>query len=145
MGAFIHKRDVNRRKWEILKQDTRPNRWRSLYATLNLKGSIAITRFTHEALGSPEAYVILFDPVHETIGLKPARAKDANAVLPTPKGRHGGLTIKAGTLISQFSVYINETTTFPRCFIDRDGVLILDMRDTRSASRGRNKARAISF
>ncbi len=145
MGAYVHTRDVARRKWETCKQEKRPSRWRSLYATLNKKGSIAITRFTHESLGSPEAYIILFDPANETIGLKPAKNIDANAVEPRPKGIHGGFVVKAGTLISQFSLYISETTYFPRCFIDGDGVLILDLRDTRSASRAKDRNRVSGF
>jgi hypothetical protein len=118
------------RKWEACPRDAKEARWSVPYATLNAQGDIVLSRATHEAMGSPEAYILLFDRERDTIGLRPARHAEKNAYPARPRGKHGGRRIRGYRLIREFGVAIFETVRFHRCMKDRDGTLILDTRDT---------------
>jgi len=131
---YVEPRMVNRR-WETCPIDIKPARWQSLYASINARGAITITQFTHLALGAPEAYVLLFERAKETIGLKPARSGDKNAYPAVEFGRHGGRRIRGHRLLQEFGITVFETKRFRQCMLDQTGVLILDLRDTVPATR----------
>jgi hypothetical protein len=54
-----------------------------MYASINTYGDIIISRVTHEALGKPEAYQLLFDRERDVIGLRPARIGVDQHAFPT--------------------------------------------------------------
>ena len=85
-------RNVNvRRRWEECPRDVRDCRWATLYATMNPEGDIVISRRTHEVLGSPDSYVLLYDRERDVIGLKPALlGVEKNAYPARVRGRYGG-------------------------------------------------------
>ena len=124
--------------WEVCPRDETNGRWAALYATLNPGGDIVISRFTHEAMGRPEAYLLMFDRTNSVIGLRGAKASlDKNAYPARSRGRHGGRVIRGFRLCSEFGIWVNETVKFPRAKIDGDGVLILDLRQIQTAARQR--------
>ncbi|MBV9240881.1 MAG: hypothetical protein JO314_02635 [Acidobacteria bacterium] len=135
---MIDAQDIRRHyNWEMAPHDTKQTRWSSLYATIAPNGNISLTRVTHEALGAPEAYQILYDRNLHVLGLQPAR-RGANHAYPVhPHTARGGKRLRAYRIIRQFSLYLNETVRFPRCFIDRSGILILDMKDVIPCGRKR--------
>ena len=58
-----------RRSWEECPKDSRIDaRWGVLYATLNTECHFRLSRITHEALGSPDSYVLLYDRERDVIG-----------------------------------------------------------------------------
>ena len=126
-----------RRNWEECPKDQGGNaRWGVLYATLNREGHIRISRVTHEALGSPDSYVLLYDRERETIGMRPARlAVEKNAYKAIDRGPYGGKRVNSFKLCREFGIQIGETVRFHHCAIDNSGVLILDLRDTVAAKR----------
>jgi len=127
-----------RRKWEKCPRDRQPGRWATLYAAIYTNGTITLSRHTHEALGSPEACVLLYDRDTNVVGLRPAnKALDKDAYPVAPKGTHGGQRIYAHRLIHEFGIYLSETVRFPRCIIDREGTLILDLKDVQPAMKKR--------
>lgn len=118
-----------KRKWEIFPNTERVGRWCNLYATLNKQGDIMISRFTHEALGSPENYLLLFDQETQVIGLRAARPGQKDTYPARPRGAYGGQRIRAFRLCRRHAVKIEGTVRFPRAEIDREGILILDLKD----------------
>ena len=38
-----------------------PSRWAAPYVTLNPEGKIVLSRYTHETMREPEAYILLYD------------------------------------------------------------------------------------
>jgi hypothetical protein len=132
------KRNYN---WEVAPRDEKQNRWSSLYATLAPNGYIALTRKTHEALGAPEAYLVMYDRNLHVLGLQPSRVGAKNAYPANEIGAHGGRRIHAFRVLRQFSLYVEATLRFPRCFIDHSGTLVLDMKDVIPAGRGGNRRR----
>ena len=131
-----------RRDWEECPNNpgTTEARWGVLYATLNMEGHIRISRVTHERLGSPDSYVLLYDRAREVIGLRPARlAVDQNAYRAIDRGPYGGKRINAFRLCREFEIETNQTVRFHHCQIDNSGVLILDLRDTQAVRKGRGR------
>ena len=124
--------------WEVCPRDEGNGRWAEIYATLNPAGDIVISRFTHEAMGKPEAYLLMFDRLHAVIGLRGARLSiDENAYPARSRGRHGGRVIRGLRLCREFGIWANETIKFPRAKIDGDGILLLDLHQTMPAARPR--------
>lgn len=125
-----------RRNWEECPREARESRWTSLYATLNPHGDIVISRHTHEMLGAPDSYVLLFDRERAVIGLRPARSEvEKNAYPARGRGRHGGRRIRGYRLCREFGIRVDHTVRFHRCQMDNMGILLLDLKDTRSATR----------
>ena len=126
-----------RRSWEVCPRELgNEARWGVLYATLNTEGHIRLSRVTHEALGSPESYELLYDRERETIGLRPARlAVEKNAYKAIDRGPYGGKRINGYRMCRQFGIDLNATVRFHHCQIDNSGVLILDLRDTVPAKK----------
>lgn len=123
-----------RRKWEKVPRDREPGRWASLYAAMYGDGTITLSKRTFEALGEPNACVLLYDRETHVVGLRPASpAIEKDAYPIHAKGKFGGRRVFGHRLIRDFGIYLPETVRFPRCLIDRDGTLILDLKDVRPA------------
>jgi len=136
---MLHTENVNvRRNWELCPRGAEESRWTSMYASLNTYGDIIISRVTHELLGKPEAYQLLFDRERDVIGLRPARIGVASHAFPArTRGRHGGQRIRGHKMIREFGIYLDATRVFHRCQMDNQGVLILDLKDSRTISSKR--------
>ena len=116
------------------------NRWSKLHASMYTNGEIALTRFTQEELGAPDAYTLLYDAELKIIGLRPANTAAAHkAFFAQRKGRHGSRSIRAWRLLRQYNIELDATVTFPRCVIDHTGTLILDLNDTEAPRTGRKR------
>ena len=102
---------------------------------MNRKGAIVMNRATHERLGSPQAFNLLFDGVNSCIGLKPAWLQMRNAYPAYLSGRHGGRRVNAYKLMREFGIRIPDTLEFDNADIDQDGILILDLRTARVSNR----------
>jgi hypothetical protein len=133
------------RRWEECPRESRESRWASLYATINHEGDIVISRRTHEIMGSPDSYLLLYDRERDVIGMRPARLEvERNAYPARLRGRHGGRRIRGYRLCREFGINIYETRRFHHCQLDNNGVLILDLKDTvpaRNETRKRVLAR----
>lgn len=120
-----------RRNWEECPRDPAKSRWTTLYATLNPLGDLVISRFTHEQLGSPPGYVLMFDRDRDVVGMRPANpAAERNAYPVATRGRHGGQLVRAHRMCREFGIQLRDTRRFHHCQIDHNGVLILDLKDT---------------
>jgi len=123
------------RNWEEAAREAHRTARVGHYATINGAGNIVIGRFTHEALGSAEAVMLLFDRVNMSIGLKRAHPRQENAYPLKPMGRHGAKLIRGAQAANQFGLRINGTMRFINPEIDEDGVLVLDLRNMKTAAR----------
>lgn len=124
--------------WEECRRLPKQNRWSKLHASMYPNGEIALTRFTHEELGAPDAYTLLYDRELKIIGLRPANtAASHKAFFARKKGRHGSRRVRAWRLLRQYNIELDTTVTFPRCVIDHTGTLILDLNDVEAPRTGR--------
>lgn len=113
--------------------------WSGMYVTMNPLGRIALNRMAYERVGSPSAFLLLFDKVNNRIGLKPTARGIRNAYPVAVSGRHGGRVIRAYRLTQEFGIDLPQTVQFDDAEIDQDGVLILDLRTARVSPRVRGK------
>jgi hypothetical protein len=125
---------------EVPRGDTTPAA-AGLKATMNLRGHISWNRFTHERLGRPEAVRLLFDPVNNRIGLQPVKLHTQNAYPIGPQGKHGGRIIRAFRLLNEYGIALRETIEFVKPEIDRQCILILDLRTARPSNHAAGKLR----
>jgi len=127
-----------KRDWKEIPRDERRAQWAGLYVTMNSKGTIVLNRATHERLGGPAAFLLLYDSANNTIGLKPTSPQIRNAYPATKSGRHGGHKIAAYRLVAECGLHIKETLEFPDAEIDLDGILVLNLRTAKVSNRALN-------
>lgn len=130
-----------KRSWQEIPHGDKRAQWAGLYVTMNGKGSIVMNRATHERLGSAEAFLLLYDPANNTIGLKPTVGAMRNAYPALKSGRHGGRRLSAYRLLQECGLVVKDTIEFPDAEIDTDGFLILDLRSARISNRALNHPR----
>ena len=132
-----------KKHWEQCGRDPKPNRWQALHVTMNAKGHIALSRFTHETLGSPSAYHLFFDRLNSSIGLKPTAVGVKDAFPTSTRGINGARLIRGFPLCQKFNIRLADTIRFTDPEIDEDGLLNLDLRKVRhlkgKKSKGQNK------
>ena len=95
---------------------------------MNPMGDIVMSRVTYEMMGSPKAFVILFDKTNKRIGLKPAALTTRNAYPVGVNNRSGAKKIRAYRLTREHRIDLLQTVRFYDADIDEDGVLVLDLR-----------------
>ncbi len=127
-----------RREWKLVPRGDKRAQWAGIYVTLNSKGTIVINRAAVEKLGNAEAFVLLYDAANNTIGLKPTSPKNPNAYPAGRSGRHGGKKISAFQLFTECRIVVKETLEFPDAEVDREGVLLLNLRTARVSNRALN-------
>ncbi len=122
---------------ECPRGDIRPQ-WAAIYVTMNPKGEIAMSSVTYERLGSPPAFVLLYDAARNRIGLKPAGLDTRNAYPVRCSRGRGARRIRGHRLMHEFRIDIPETVRFHDADTDADGVLILNLQTARPAARAVN-------
>lgn len=116
--------------------------WSGMYITMNPRGRITLNRVAFERAGSPDAFLLLFDKVNNRIGLKPAARGIRNAYPVAVSGRHGGRVVRAYRLTQEFGIELPQTMQFDDAEIDREGILVLDLRTARVSPRARARRKA---
>ena len=134
--------------WEEIAKEDGPAWAAGLHVTLNRHGYIVINRTAHEALGRPEAALLLFDRVNNRIGVRAANPGLRNAYRLSKHTRHGSRIVRAYRLLAKKGIDVPETLQFTDARIDEDDVLVLDLRTARISNRylgrinrGRERAR----
>lgn len=127
-----------RRNWKELPRDKVRPQWAGLYVTLNRKGMIAMNRVAYQKVGSPSGFVVLFDSVNDTIGLRPRPKEFKNAYPALAHGKAGGRRVAAFRLIADCRLKIDDTLEFPDAEIDGDGILVLNLRTAKISNRSLN-------
>lgn len=121
--------------WTQCPRDVKETRWSKHYVSLNREGILWLSRFTHQAMGEPDSYLLMYDRDLNVIGLQPARlAVIKNAYPAIDRGKFGGRCIYAHRMMREFSLYIDQTARFPRAYIDHTGTLILELNDVKPVS-----------
>ena len=128
-------------EWIIVPRGDVAAHWSGLYATMNKIGSIVISGVTHERLGSPAAYIIMFDRFNRRLGLKPAKPGERFAYPARRYGKRGAKIIRAYRLVAEFTIRPPDTIEFLRPKIDLDGVLLLDLRNIRISPKAHSQCR----
>src|SRR5512144_533038 len=102
-----------RLQWkEVPNESNIRGQWAALYVTLNPKGRFFLTRVTHERMGSPKAYIVLFDANNSIVGLKPAQPNARNARHACPINKSGCIAVHAYRFIQDHNIRLPMTIRF---------------------------------
>jgi hypothetical protein len=129
------------RVWKEISRDGQRAQWAGIYVTMNPKGMIVLSSSAYHKTGAPNAYLLLWDAANYTIGLKPTVSSTKNAYPATKSGKHGGRKISAYRLIAECALHIEHTLEFVDAEIDREGVLLLNLRTAKVSNRALNHPR----
>jgi len=128
---------------DFLKFDAAPSGYERgrVRVTINHKGQIYLNRTTHEELGKPEAVHLYYSPARQVIAVEPANPR-VGAPFPLKKRDHGGRLINAQRMVRHHRIIIESPEVFAHPEIGNDGILLLDLHDTRrtggwTAARGK--------
>jgi hypothetical protein len=133
---MIDTKQKRRFNWVQTPRAAHEGRWSKLYVSLSPQGYISVSKFTHESMGSPDSYVLLYDRELNVVGLQPARLNvTKNAYPAKPNGDRGGRRIYAARMMREHNLYLSESAWFPRCYIDHTGTLILELNDVRAVRK----------
>ncbi len=130
--------------WVVLPRGDVAAHWSGLYVTLNRTGSIVMSRVTHERLGSPEAFLLMFDQFNRRLGLKPVGMEERNAYPARQYGRRGAKIVRAYRLLTEFALRPPDTLEFVSPEIDRDGNLILHLDKIRVSPKAHSQCRKVN-
>ena len=126
-----------KRKWEQCPHSEEGTRWSSVYVTMNPAGYISLSKLAYRKLGEPEKVLVLYERSTNTIGLQPSTRLAKGAFRVCSKGS-GGRVIRALRLMQEFNIKLPLTVRFMDPEFDQDGVLVLDLNNTRPARKGSN-------
>ena len=126
---------MNKTDWIECPQDGLAPQALADYLSINPKGQIIFGAALYQRLGSPAAFVLLYDPQTHRIGLRPADVSTRNACEVKRSGKHGGRIVRGFRLIHEFRIEIAEPLEFTSLRLDDEGVLILDLRTARPSVR----------
>lgn len=114
--------------WKEIEREPKAGRWKTTYVSLSPKGVIALSGATWRELGSPAAFVILYDAANQRIGLRPAHLTDRNAYPAVTRGSSPGRHLNAYQMMVEEKISLQYGLRFKGAETDPDGVLILDLR-----------------
>lgn len=122
--------------WEEIPRDDSPRGSFGIHATLNPKGVIRLSRVTHQMLGSPTAFKLLYDKANCRIGLKATDPNQRNAY-PAGVGKCGAKVVRACRLMRTHNLDLSAAIEFQDARIDEHGILVLDLRTAKVSNRVR--------
>jgi hypothetical protein len=120
--------------WEELEHgpmDANPKR---LHVTIDRRGHLFLNRHAIEAMGEPDAVTLIYDRRRSTIGLKRSPLDKPNAYRLKRKSRSKAKMLYISHFCRHYSICPDETLAFA-AEVNKDGVLILDLNEVRSARR----------
>ncbi|MFT3743071.1 MAG: hypothetical protein QM785_02140 [Pyrinomonadaceae bacterium] len=123
-------------EWVEIKRDDVLPQYSGLHITMNQKGYIVMSRVTHEQLGSPAWFRLLYDEANHRIGLKPVEPSTPHAY-PALKSNRTGIMVRAYRLMREKRLSLPHTMQFDDAAIDTDGILVLDLRTARPSRRAK--------
>lgn len=105
-----------------------------IYVSMSRIGEITFNRHADEALGRPEAVVLLYEPNEDKIGLRPTHPLMSNAFPVKPKGPCGHRLVRAKPFITKHDLRVDGTVRF-RSAVVENGILILSLRNMVNVKR----------
>ena len=124
-------------EWEEFQAGPTPPRAERLHVSLNGKGQILLNKNAVEALGTPEAVILMFEKRNSKIGIRPANAHLSNAFPLKPRPSAHSRMIHASPFCRNYGIRVTGTVAFNNIDIDREGMMTLDLAKTSRVSRVR--------
>jgi hypothetical protein len=124
-------------KWTVFEDsNNRGVRRKQMRASLTSRKDLYINGPGREALGFPKAVELLFDATTSRMGIRPVNPKQQNSrlVYSKPDSKHATISVLA--FCSRFNIKPeHRTIRFDDVYVDSEGILILDFRTAKNATR----------
>ena len=113
-----------------------------VHVTLNKELKFFFNARALEALGDPDGVSLMYDPKRQVIGVLPSSLSRPHTFRLGKKGNHvSGRTITAGNFCRHHGIRPDATLAFRSASVNKDGVMILDLQDVRTARRSEDERR----
>lgn len=133
------------RKWEKFQGGpAQPKGTQEERVTINWKGMIYLSAKTYEVFGRPKAVALYYSREDDSIAVQPTYERFAQHFQVIKK--QSGWAVLASTFCRHFGIRIPNTERFLRPDLDKEGNLILNLRETVTVGgieRGPNRAHQI--
>jgi len=116
----------------------------SLSISINCHSIIRINRAAYELLGRPMAVHLAFDDQQSVIGVMPGTLKDDTSFPLNEYTSGNQWTINAAAFCNQFGISIDRTELFSEPYMDSEGRLRLDLKNTFPVMQRKNRAQSES-
>ena len=103
-----------------------------IYVTLSGKGKLLLNRKAHAIIGKPERVLLYFNRKKETIGIRPAHERLADAFPIREAG--GSHVVYIAHFLRHYGIKLSTTEKFIAPDISSDGLLVLDLTNTITVS-----------
>ena len=115
-------------EFKLWENGGRPKTRELVYVTINKECKIFFNEMSMEALGHPAAVALMFDERRKVIGVMPSAPERSHAYRLRPRYRNGaGRILTARGFLRHHSIIPTSTIAFPQAYVNKDGILILDM------------------
>ncbi len=104
-------------------------------ASIGRNRNLYLNREVFQALRGPLAVELMFDEFNKWIGIKKADPNLPYSRKVRLHSRDKGYCVTMAGFMTRFGIKIGATVRFPHCFVDTNGVLILDLKRTIITSR----------
>ncbi len=128
-------------KWEEFEEGPENQTGEHLHVTLNRFGNLYLNGKTLEAMGEPDAVVMLFEPRQRVIGIKcaPIGKHNAYRLRRKDRDRTQGRVLYVANFFRRHHIKPDKTFAFVGPKVDDNGVLILNLQTVRPAGRNRER------
>src|SRR5688572_5641080 len=120
--------------WQEFEQGPIEKSGTGIYVTVNRRGNFFLNGKAIEALGEPDAVVMMFEPRRSAIGIRRAPLDKSNAFRLRPKERRRSRAkmLYAANFCRFHHIRPDETLHFTGAEVNKDGVMILNLNEVRS-------------
>ena len=127
-------------EWEEFQDGPEVKTAESLHVSLSPKRNFFLNRKTLEALGDPDAVVMIYDRRRTIVGVRRASIETPNAYRLKRKEQKRGATgrvLYAANFCRRYGIAPSETLAFTNAHVDKDGILVLSLHDVKPIIRTR--------
>jgi hypothetical protein len=108
-----------------------------VHVTLSERGKLLLNRNTYRLLGNPKRVLLYFNRAKDTIGVRPAHERLAEAFPVRELGE--SFVVYIGTFCRHYGIRLTTTERFTHPELTAEGLLTLNLSNTVTVSRGPRK------
>ena len=131
--------DMRNLNWEYFDDGPVSSPRERIYVTVNRDGRFFLNEKALEALGTPHGVALMYDRREKVIGIRPSQPNRRETHLLRGKHQSTGRVIHAKRFCRRFDIRPSETYAFVNVESIDGPILLLDLNDVHSVSKGATK------
>jgi hypothetical protein len=120
--------------WEEFDEGAARKKGECVHVTLSRKRTFFLNQKAIEALGDPDAVVLLYDRRRSIVGMRRSSVDAPNAFRlkrKEQKRNFPGRVVYAANFCRRYGIDPSETLAFTDAHVDKDGVLVLSLHEVK--------------